>query len=191
MTGHNVLVVENVFGQADADAAILARAGNNVFHCFPDTWGRDTGANPFVCIGVTEGTCPLDAGIDVTLQRQDGSFPSIFTAGALCARRHGIPVATVNPGADVVEACETAIEHGYDALRTEIGRRIGPLLDEEHLRFDEIALDFETIGPDLRVTVSGPPLAASSKERLAVRITDGVRDTRRQFNKKSVIYVEV
>lgn len=185
-----MLVVENVFGQADSDAAILARAGNNVFHCFPDAWGRDERSDPFVCIGVTQGACPLDCGIDVTLQRQDGSFPSIFTAGALCARRRGIPVAAVDRGADVIEACETAVEHGYDQLRAEIGRRIAPLLAEEHLRFDEISLDFETVGPNLRVTVSGPPLSASSKERLAVRITDGVRDSRRVFNKKSVIYVE-
>jgi hypothetical protein len=184
----NVLVIESEVGSADADAEALSRAGNVVFRCFPDSWGTNERHDPFQCIGVTEGACPLDCGVDVAVMRTDGEYPSIFTAGSLCAMRRGIPVAEVEHGQNAVAVAEGAVEDGYEALRTEIRWRIAPLLSELELRGDAIDMHFETIGPDLYVSLLGPKLADTARQRVASRVADAISTSQRVFSKTSVTY---
>lgn len=184
----NVLVIESEVGSADADAQALADHGDVVFRCFPDHWGRDQRDEPFRCIGVTDGACPLDCGIDVAVMRTDGLYPSIHTAGSLCAMRRGIPVAEIERGQDVVVLAQEAVEDGYDALRSEIRWRVAPLLSELEVRGDSINVDFETLESDLYVTLTGPSLEPIERQRIASRVADAVASSKRVFSKTNVAY---
>lgn len=184
----NVLVIESEVGAADADAQKLAARGDVVFRCFPDHWGANVRTDPFQCIGVSEGACPLDCGVDAAVMRTDGIYPSIHTAGSLCAMRRGVPVATVGQGSDVVDLVEAAVDEGWHLLRREIRWRIAPLLSDLEIRGDAVDLNFETLGPDLYVTVSGPDLDPRDRQRVASRVADAVAASKRQFSKTNVAY---
>ncbi len=184
----NVLVIETEMGGADREAQTLAQHGDIIFRCFPDHWGRDERTDPFKCIGVTDGACPLDCGVDVAVMRTDGLYPSIHTAGSLCAMRRGIPVAEVEPGVDVVVIVDEAVAAGWEQLRREIRWRIAPLLSDLDVRGDAIDLDFETIGTDLYVTVTGPRIEPAESQRIASRVADAVAISKRTFSKMNVAY---
>lgn len=184
----NVLVIETEMGGADTEAQALAQHGDVVFRCFPDRWGTEPRNDPFKCIGVTDGACPLDCGVDVAVMRTDGLYPSIHTAGSLCAMRRGIPVAEVERSVNVVAVAENAVAAGWDQLRREIRWRIAPLLSDLDVRGDAIDLDFETIGPDLYVTITGPRIDPEESQRIASRVADAIAISKRTFSKMNVAY---
>lgn len=184
----NVLVIESEIGGADADAERLANVGNVVFRCFPQHWGRDDRVEPFQCIGVSDGACPLDLGVDVAVMRTSGAYPSIHAAGSLCAMRRGIPIAEVERGQDAVVLASEAVEDGYEVLRHEIRWRIAPLLSLLEVRGDALDIGFETLGPDLYVTLTGPTLSHAERQRIASRAADAVNASKRTFSKVDVSY---
>jgi hypothetical protein len=128
--------------------------------------------------------------------------PSGLEAGALCALRQGVPLVErgreqydpyepwldARVGSDVVRACENAITHSFDEVRREILWRIGPVLADAGLRAEDIAFAFETPGRELRVVMSGPPIAEGLQQRLALRVADALRVGRRSFTKKTFAY---
>ncbi|HVT76846.1 MAG TPA: hypothetical protein VHD87_07430 [Acidimicrobiales bacterium] len=204
MTGLKVLLVESQPGSGLADTTRLLEAGHSVVGCFPDRWGDQPRPHPFVCTGVAEGTCPIEDGVDVALvvRPQAQPRPTGLEAGAQCALRAGIPLVergleAYDPyepwvGArvhgDVVLACEEAIDASNDDLRHEIFRRIHPILDDAGLVAHELRFGFDTTGGELRVTISGPAIAEEFEQRMAVRVADAVRATRRHFSKKNFVY---
>jgi hypothetical protein len=204
VSGLNILLVEGQPGSGAADAAQLTEAGNQVFRCFPETWGTDRRRHPFVCTGVSEGSCPLEHGVDVALvvRPHPTARPSGLEAGALCALRQGVPLVergaeTFDPyepwidgrvNGDVVRACERAIEHHFDGLRREIAWRIEPVLSDAGIAITDLAFSFDTRARELHVTITGPAIAKQFEQRLAVRVADAIRAGRRSFTKKNFAY---
>lgn len=202
--GLNVLLVESQPGSGLADAARLTEAGHRVFGCFPERWGNQHRQHPFVCTGVSEGSCPIEHGIDVALVVRPHPMPrpSGLEAGALCALRQGIPL--VERGTedadpyqpwldgrvygDVVRACEDAIEHHFDGLRTEILWRIEPVLADAGIAAADLRFGFATNDTELHVTITGPAIAEEFEQRLAVRVADAIRAGHRSFTKKNFAY---
>ncbi len=115
-----VLVTEDAPHVGDAAADELRRAGHDVVRC------TEPGTPSFPCAGMrSPDGCPLRNGVvDVTLAMRHlaGAVPARSEDGALCSLRHHVPVvvagnvmfdpfedweaAVVEPGDDVVDACE-------------------------------------------------------------------------------------
>lgn len=204
MSGLNILLVESQPGSGIADAMRLAEAGNHVFSCFPDRWGSEARQHPYMCTGVSEHSCPIEQGIDVALVVRSHATPrpTGTEAGALCALREGLPLVERGTEAcdpyqpwldgrvddDVNRACEQAIEHHFDGLRSEIAWRIEPVLADAGLASDALSFAFDTVGHELHVTVTGPAIAEEFEQRLAVRVADAIRAGRRSFTKKNFAY---
>lgn len=184
-----VLLVETEASDAAADAPALAEDGNVVFRCFPESGSSDQRSDALRCVGVTEGACPLDDGVDVAVMRIAGPYPTIRAAGSLCALRRGVPVAEVRAEQDVVALAHEAIEDGYDELRSEIRWRLAPLLSGLEVRGDAIDIEFETVGPALFVTLRGPALPSAARQRIASRVADAIASSKRVFSKTDVAYV--
>jgi hypothetical protein len=202
--GRTVLLVKSHPGCGTADAAALTAAGNRVLHCFPDTLAGERRRQRFVCTGVAEGVCPLDAGVDVALVVRPFATtrPSCTEVGATCALRSGVPIAERGPaefdpydpwidaraGGDSVAACERAIERHFDGLRQDVMNRIAPILAGADVRAEDVRVRFDTAAANLQVTISGPPLPHGVEARLAVRAADATRGAPNRFAKQSFCY---
>jgi hypothetical protein len=199
-----VLVIESLAGCADQHVAALEAAGSNATRCFPETWKSGKRINPYVCVGLSEGVCPLDDGVDVALVvRPHGSARLTGReAGATCAFRAGIPVAEdgaedfdpyeqwidARVGTNVVAACERAIERHFDGLRSEIRYRIDAVMRDAGLDPSALSFSFDVIGRDLHVTIRGPEVPSEIEQRLAVRAAEAIRAGKRAFSKKNTSY---
>lgn len=102
----DVLLIESSPGVGAADAERLESAGHRVHRCYPDHAARG-GHVPLrersLCVGVTEGSCPLDRGVDVALlvRHRVATRPLASEAGVSCALRAGVPV--VEDGPDLLD----------------------------------------------------------------------------------------
>jgi hypothetical protein len=110
-------------------ATALIRSGHTVLRC------HEPGEAAFPCNALIEGRrCPLDEGFDVAITTRARSLPGPTTGefGVVCALRQGVPLVVagvpgiapfqmwtsvaVEPGGDVVSACEKAYEDNQAAL---------------------------------------------------------------------------
>src|SRR4051794_1117808 len=110
-------------------ATALVRAGHTVLRC------HEPGESAFPCNALIEGRrCPLDEGFDVAVTTRARSLPGPTSGefGVVCALRQGVPLVVagvpgvapfqmwtsvaVEPGGDVVSACEKAYDDSQAAL---------------------------------------------------------------------------
>jgi len=119
-----VLVVGTDDWAVEQSAAALQEAGFGVLRC------HEPGEAAFPCNAFIEGrTCPLDVGFDVVATVRARPLDTVAPGeiGVVCALRHGIPLVaaglaperpfgtwaavTVEPGGELVEACEKVTSH--------------------------------------------------------------------------------
>lgn len=201
----DVLLFEAQPGAGSCDAEQLLAAGHRVHRCFePHEPAHHSDAVGPLCVGVTEGSCPLTGDIDVALVVRRGVTPQVTPTefGVTCALRAGIPVVedgqdlfdpfspwvTSRVRSDVVTSCEQAAFEAFDPLAADIRARAtritaAPDLDPQRLRFR-----FLTEGSDLTVEISGPEVTASARQALGVRVLDAVRCSERTFGRVNVTY---
>ena len=115
-----VLVVEDRIGESIDLILDLVEAGHNVVRCQP------MGATAEPCTGLTGGTCPLDAPVDVVVQVHDGGEDlTLRELGLVCAGRVGIPIVNVGRGRSRVATVCTTSDRLLETLAA---------LDERRLR---------------------------------------------------------
>ena len=125
-----VLLIESRPGEGSVHSERLEAAGHRVHRCFTDAAHTGLAApghvplrDRYLCHGVTDGSCPLERGIDVALlvRGRVTTEPTAGEAGASCALRAGVPLVEAGPelldpftpwlsaraGDDIVAACET------------------------------------------------------------------------------------
>lgn len=204
----DVLLIESSPGVGAADADRLESAGHRVHRCYPHH-AADGGHVPLrersLCVGVTEGTCPLEGGVDVALLVRDrvATRPLVGEAGVSCALRAGVPVVEDGPDlldpyrpwvtgrvgdGDVVASCEQAAVDGFMSLREDIARRIRPVCDAADLHAGDVTCRVEADGAQLRIVMGGPAVPRSVEQALAVRVLDAVRAAGRTFGQVDVTY---
>jgi len=185
----DVLVVESSPHAATTATAALEAAGHRVHRC------HDDDHRGFACRGMTDdGGCPVEQGIDVALlvRTRVNPRPTPFDDGIRCAIRSGLPVVEdgpeildpfgpwvtvrLEPGGDVVEACEAAVTAGYEPLRDRIQARIAPLAGAVGFDATAVRTRIERIGSSLDVHLDLPvAVPRSASQALAVRVLDAVR----------------
>lgn len=198
-----VLVLESDDGAAADVAAALAAAGHTVLRC------HEAGHDAFPCSGLTDhGACPLEAGADVAVLVRPAGAPAEPTAredGVGCALRASVPVVEVaaDPGAspfaawttpaggDPVAAAAIAAASAFAPLRSDVARRLAPLVAHLGLEPGAVDCEIEATGPALHLRLVGPPLPHGRQQALSVRALDAVRSARRQFAEISVAYETV
>ncbi len=201
MSSLDVLLVESHPGNANREAAALERAGHNVHRC------HEPGSSGFPCTEISSpGSCPLDAGIDVTLLvRRVAPHPTGLEQGVSCALRAGVPVIEDGPTildpyephlsgrvtGDVVTACEDAADRGWEPLREVILDRTAGMLADAGIARDEVEVAFHRRGADLRIELTGPPTTNPIRQALGVRVLDALRTSGRRFGQVDVGYTEV
>lgn len=204
----NVLLIETNPGVGSTDASRLELAGHRVHRCYhrldQTAEARQPTETRSLCTGVTDGTCPIDGGIDVALMVRPrlAPRPSGSEGGVSCALRSGIPVVEDGPevldpydpwlagrvGDDPVAACEEAAEASFSPLRLDIARRIAPVLRAAGIAPDTVAVNFETSGTNLRAMLTGPSCPTAAIGAMAVRVHDAVRAGKRSFRGVDVSY---
>lgn len=203
-----VLLIESSPGVGAAEAQALRAAGHTVRSCSPESTGARADA-PFdtslpVCVAVTDGRCPIDAGVDVALltRHLTAGRPRLSEAGVLCALRQGVPLVVDTEGAadgfgqwatgfvhgDVVRACLEAADEGFDDLRASIARRTELVLTAEQVPPGSVTYRFEPDGPRLVITIVGPDLDPSVRQALGVRVLDAVRSSPRTYGQVNVAF---
>lgn len=203
-----MLLIESDPGVGATDAELLAAAGHRVHRCYP-VRDPEEGHVPLrdrhLCLGVTEGLCPLRDGVDVALlvRRRAVTRPTAAEAGVSCALRAGVPVVEDGPDlldpyepwlagrvdhGDVVASCERVVDADLQRLHHDIARRIGPVCDAAGLTPDDLRCRFETDGTRLRVVLTGPTVGRFVEQALAVRVLDAVRGIGRTFGQVDVGY---
>ena len=189
----------------------LEAAGHRVHCCFtPAEQGEhhEPGRAPlhdrYLCHGVTDGTCPLEQGIDVALlvRGRVTTEPTAREAGASCALRAGVPLVESGPemldpfapwltaraGDDIVTACEEIAELGFHPLRDEIALRISRVLVAAGIDPNQVDVLFDFVPPHLTVRLRGPSVDGGVAQALSVRVLDSLRTARRSFGHVGVTY---
>ncbi len=207
-TALDVLLLEASPGDGSADAALLEAAGHRVRHCLdpdhPHPSRHPSGLVP--CLALTDGTCPLDDGIDVAVLVRRGVVPQPGPgeSGIRCAVRAGVPV--VEDGTDlldpwspwitgrtstsgVVEACEVAARGALTPALEELHRITEPLFDGTDVDPTAVSAGFEVDGDHLTVRLQGPPLADHVLQAVSVRVVDAVRVLPRRFSTVDVSWI--
>ena len=203
----DVLLIERRPGAGTDQAAALAAAGHRVHRCYADpTEPRNPDAPlAHLCVAVTDGTCPLDRGIDVALVARNGIAirPTADEHGVTCAIRAGVPV--VEDGSDLFDpygpwlaervgvdgaaaACERAAGTRWEGLAAEVRARTRLVLAASGVTPEEVEIRVETDGTRLHIVVGGPELVHGAEQALAVRVLDAVRTVPRTFSKVDVTY---
>lgn len=204
----NVLLIESHPGAGAADADRLEASGHHVHRCHPAPWDdgarRGAAAGAYLCAGVTQGACPLDAGVDVALvvRHRLAPRPSATEGGVSCSIRAGVPVVEDGPEVfdpfepwlagrvegDVAAACVDAVSTALESLQAEVARRVGDVLRGAGLEPSSVTASFEQSEKGLRVVLEGPPLNTKVEQALAVRILDAVRKGRRTYREVNISY---
>ncbi len=132
------------------------------------------------CAGLDIGTCALDEHVDVAIAGL-GRTADCASAGAVCARRHGVPVVTVGrhdaDHGDLVPALERAATTVDPEIRrlveAELARLAGAMDDPPEVRLRR--------EPDRVVVEALMPLGATSAmaSTVAVRLHDALGPRRR------------
>ena len=198
MTEIDVLVVESTAGAARREVDALTAAGHQVHLCHEPT---DDG---FACRSLVGDGCPLDGGIDVGLvvRPRVAPRPSHREQGVGCMLRAGIPVVEEGPPVldpyepflagrvrgNVVAACTEAAEHAFDPLRDDIVSRVAHLVAAAGCQAEDIDVQIDRRGPDLRVQIDGPDVPSPIRSAMAVRALDAVRASGRTFGQVDVGY---
>jgi hypothetical protein len=207
MTSLDVLLLESGPGDGADDARRLEEAGHRVHRCF-DAHGAVGTTHPsgwVPCRALTDGSCPLDAEIDVVLLARRGVAPrpGPREAGVRCAVRAGVPI--VEDGGDVLDpfapwisgrtdragvvaACEAAAAEAMAPVvrRLREGSRV--LLATHGVDPSEIDLAFVIDGDGLVIHITGPPLPPAAGRALSDRARDAVGAVRRTFRTIDVGY---
>lgn len=195
----DVLVLENGPGGARSAVEELEAAGHRVHRC------HEAGQPAFPCRGVVEPSdCPLEGPIDVALvvRHHVHPQPSPLEDGVSCALRIGVPVVEEGPGildpyepwittrvqgTSVAEACEQAVELGYQPLVDDILRRCSVLFSSAGIDRLAVGCHIELAWPRLIVHLEVPgPVTQGVREALAVRALDAVRAARRTYGTVNV-----
>ena len=207
MTTHlDVLLIERRPGLGTAAAARLESAGHRVHRCFSAPADRRDPTQQLVCDAVTEGSCPLDHGVDVAFVARSGIAvrPTVTEHGVSCSIRAGVPVvedgsdlfdpygpwitSRVGPDDDIASACEEAAQTGFGPLREEIRRRTHLSLLAAGIDPDEVGCRFEPDGIRLTVVLTGPPTTKAVQQALGVRVLDAIRAFKRNFGQVDVTW---
>lgn len=206
----DVLLIESHPGVGAVDAEQLAAAGHRVHRCYPARdphAGRVPLSERYLCTGVTDGTCPLDAGMDVALlvRQRIATRPAAREAGVSCALRAGVPVVEDGPDLldpyqpwlaarvhdhDAAATCQEAASTAFDSLRDEIRRRTASVLTGAGVDPAEVTHRFEPDWPRVTIVLCGPPATRALKQALAVRTLDAVRAGRRTLGQVDITYEE-
>jgi hypothetical protein len=202
----DVLLIESEANAGLHAADALDAGGHRVHRCFPHAGVQADEQSPGspMCVAVIEGACPIDDGsIDVAVVAGPSAKdrPTLTAAGVTCALRRHIPlVADDNcpssfgsrlagrANGDVVGACVRAAADSFADLRTDILTRITPTVVAEHLDPQAIGCRFETDGPRLNVTITGPEAGTMIRQALGVRVLDAVRASGRVYGQVNVAY---
>ena len=201
----DVLLIES---EADAGlhaADALGAGGHRVHRCYPRSARMpDEASGGPLCVAITDGDCPIDDGhIDVAVVAGATTTdrPTLAAAGVTCALRRHIPLVADDTcpatfgsrlagraNGDVVGACVRAAEDAFMDLRSDILTRISPTVAAEHLDPTSIGCRFETDGPRLTVTITGPEAGSMIRQALGVRVLDAVRASGRVHGQVNVAY---
>lgn len=199
MTHLDVLVVESRPGAARHEKAALEAAGHTVHTC------HEPHAPGFPCRALDDAAvCPLDGGIDVAVVVRRGvqPRPTAFESGVSCIVKAGVPLleagsTVLDPFApyiegyitgDTVEAVEETAAGVQQALTDALRDRSAGLLEGTGVDPSAIATLVEHVGPNTRITVSGPDLQPSMQHSICVRMLDVVRGTRAVSGQVDVRY---
>ena len=200
----DVLLIESQPGDGAVQTERLQAAGHRVHCCFtPADHGEHAapGRVPlrerYLCLGVTDHSCPLERGIDVALlvRGRVKTEPTAREAGATCALRAGVPLVEAGPemldpfaawltacaGDDIVMACEETAELGFQPLRDEIMLRISRVLAGAGIDRNDVDVLFDFASTRLTVRLRGPAVGGSVEQALGVRVLDALRTSRRKF----------
>jgi hypothetical protein len=185
-----ILCTETEGGLADGAVATLKAAGHEVCRCFaPDS---DPTA---LCVGLEEGTCPLDrlGGVDVVLAVRSPGHPRAGAreTGVTCALRRGVPLALagaarLNPYARWVAATAEGSEGPAEACRQAAERRLVDLgdavsasacktLGRDRRPGVDVHTDVRSFGRELQVTVHRPAADARLDGVVAVHAHAALR----------------
>lgn len=206
-TSLDVLLIETHDGAGEEAATRLAADGHRIHRCWePGTVGTtyDTAFPP--CSAMTEGTCPLDDGIDVALLVRRGISPEPTAAGSSvrCALRAGVPVVedgadlldpfepwiTARTGTDLVASCQEAAGAAFAPVVEELRTRVEPVLVEAGVDPDELAIAFDVDGTSLVIRLDGPEVDERTRQAISVRALTALTRTRRRFTRVDVAYRE-
>lgn len=202
----DVLLIETEVNAGLYAAEELGAGGHRVHRCYPGSQITETdhpGSSP-MCVAITDGACPIDDGsIDVAVVAGSGAKdrPALTAAGVTCALRRHIPLVADDTcpstfgsrlagraNGDVVGACVRAADDSFADLRTDILTRIAPTIAAEHLDPKAIGCRFETDGPRLNITVTGPQASQAIRQALGVRVLDALRAAGRVYGQVNVSY---
>ena len=170
----------------------LANAGFGVLRC------HEAGPEPFPCVGLAGGTCPLDAagGIDaaVDVREHPWPLPTRRETGVTCALRAAVPVVvmthgshpfekwtarTVEPGTALGDVVEDAIVVGLEEARAAAAESIGDVFRTHGLEDTPFSVRIERGQRRLHVVIAADvpkPVAAMAATRAAVAIRRFDRD---------------
>ena len=164
----DVLVIESSPGIATTLQHRLTRDGHEVISC------NDSHGGP--CRGVESNqSCPMEQHIDVAvLARQRDAAPSLNEMGAVCAKRHHVPLVTLYPGDEFGPGVSTEIAAAVARREVEAGY-VAAIRRQLRHGVDDIAVtrEFQRVHVTITVTTA---MSAQTIGRLADRARQAVRE---------------
>jgi hypothetical protein len=164
----DVLVIESAPGIATSLQHRLTRDGHEVISC------NDSHGGP--CRGVESNhSCPMEQHIDVAILARERDAPeSLNEMGAVCARRHRVPLVTLYPGDEFGPGASTEIAAAVARREIEAGYVAAVRRQLRH-GVEDITATREFQRVHVTITVD-KEMSAQTIGRLADRARQAVRD---------------
>jgi hypothetical protein len=162
-------------GSPDAAFDVLAASGHEVVTCAPG------GTSSFACAGI-DGTCPLDARVDVAVAVCEGDADGLAAGelGVICALRDGVPLVVAGSGTRPYAGRAAAVAATLDDLPASMAAAVEATMAALSRRVSDVAgADVELCrdGDAVRITVpdGAPERTAVLAHQAAHRLLPGVR----------------
>lgn len=162
----------------------LRASGHEVLaDCLPDP------ANQHGCLGLSDGECPLDEGVDLAITGISGDQQA-SSAGVVCSRRHSVPVAAIGRldrgHADLGRSLERIARAGDAVVLSSVEHALHDVL--ERLGLPDGTVQLRRDATCERIIARIPhAMTDAERSRLAVRLLAAATATHRTSARRDVL----